>query len=56
VNVLFQHLEADVEPLSQVVPTIPAAVNDLVMRCMAKKPADRPESAPALLEMIRAAA
>jgi serine/threonine-protein kinase len=55
VNVLFQHLEATVPPLSTVAAGIPAAVNDLVMRAMARAAADRPASALAMLEMVRAA-
>jgi hypothetical protein len=34
---------------------IPPAVNEVVMRAMARAPGDRPESALAMLEMVRAA-
>jgi serine/threonine-protein kinase len=55
VNVLFQHLEATVPPLSSVAAGIPAAVNDLVMQAMARMVGDRPASALAMLELVRAA-
>jgi len=55
VNVLFQHLEATVPPLTTVAAGIPAAVNDLVMKAMSRAVADRPASAAAMLEMVRAA-
>ena len=55
VNVLFQHLEATVPPLSAVAAGIPAAVNDLVMQAMSRAVAERPASAQAMLEMVRAA-
>jgi len=55
VNVLFQHLEATVPPLSTVAAGIPAAVNDVVMCAMARMVGDRPASAQAMLEMVRAA-
>jgi serine/threonine-protein kinase len=54
VNILFQHLEADVPPLTSVAAGIPQHVNDAVMRAMARHPADRPASAVAMLEMLRA--
>jgi len=55
VNVLFQHLEATVPPLSSVAAGIPPAVNDLVMKAMSRMVGDRPASAQAMLEMVRAA-
>jgi serine/threonine-protein kinase len=55
VNVLFQHLEATVPPLSSVAAGIPAGVNDLVMKAMSRLLGDRPASAQAMLEMVRAA-
>jgi serine/threonine protein kinase len=54
VNILFQHLEADVPPLSSVAAGIPQHVNDAIMCAMARKAADRPASAAAMLEMLRA--
>ena len=53
VNVLFQHLEADVPPLDTVASGIPPGVNELVMRSMSRFAADRPQSAAAMLEMLR---
>ena len=55
VNVLFQHLEATVPPLSSVAAGIPPAVNDLVMKAMSRMVGDRHASAQAMLEMVRAA-
>jgi serine/threonine-protein kinase len=55
VNVLFQHLEATVAPLSSVAAGIPAAVNDVVMRAMARHPQDRYPTAQDMLEAVRAA-
>jgi len=55
VNVLFQHLEATVPPLSSVAAGIPPAVNDVVMKAMSRLVGDRPASAQAMLEMVRAA-
>lgn len=53
VNVLFQHLEAEVPPLDQVASGIPPSVNELVMRSMSRFADDRPKSAAAMLEMLR---
>jgi len=55
VNVLFQHLEATVPPLSTVAAGIPAAVNDVVMKAMSRLAGERPASALAMLEMVRTA-
>ena len=56
VNVLFQHLEAEVPPLSEVAPHVPAWVNDVVMRCMSRLAVDRPASAAEALSLLRRAA
>jgi serine/threonine-protein kinase len=56
VNVLFQHIEGEVEPLSAVNPAVPESVSRLVDGAMAKDPAQRPASALDLLALIRAAA
>ena len=53
VNVLFQHLEAEVPALDTVAAGIPADVNELVMRCMSRFANDRPASASVMLEMLR---
>jgi serine/threonine-protein kinase len=55
VSILFQHIEATPPPLMSVAAGIPPAVNEVVMRAMARAPGDRPESALAMLEMVRAA-
>ncbi len=55
VNVLFQHLEPNVPPLSAVAAGIPTAVSDVVMRAMSRHAHDRPPGALAMLEMVRAA-
>jgi serine/threonine-protein kinase len=55
VNVLFQHLEPNVPPLSTAAAGIPQAVSDLVMKAMSRHAHDRPTSALAMLEMVRAA-
>lgn len=56
VNVLFQHLESEVPPLSSVAAGIPPPVNELVMRCMSRFANDRPQNAALMLEMLRRAA
>lgn len=55
VNVLFQHLEPNVPPLSTAAAGIPQAVSDLVMKAMSRHAQDRPTNAQAMLEMVRAA-
>src|SRR5262249_20329148 len=54
VNILFQHLEAEVPPVHTVAAGIPQKLSDVVMRAMARQPADRPATATAMLEMLRA--
>ncbi|MEQ1833009.1 MAG: protein kinase [Candidatus Eisenbacteria bacterium] len=56
VNVLFQHLEGEVPRLSQAAAGIPPELDEFVMRAMAREPGDRPASAGAMLEMLRARA
>jgi serine/threonine-protein kinase len=53
VNVLFQHLEAEIPRLKSVVAGVPDDVDELVMRCMSRFPDDRPASARVMLEMLR---
>ena len=55
VNVLFQHLEATIPPLSSVAAGISPAVNEVVMKALSRLVGDRPASAQAMLEMVRAA-
>ncbi len=52
VNVLFQHLEPDVPRLKTVVPEVPDGLDDFVMSCMARQPADRPRDVAAALAML----
>ncbi|MEO5989548.1 MAG: HEAT repeat domain-containing protein [Candidatus Eisenbacteria bacterium] len=52
VNILFQHLEAEVPPVDTVAAGISPEVNELVMRCMSRFANDRPASASAMLEML----
>lgn len=54
VNVLFQHLEGEVETLIKVAPTVPADLALLVMKTMSRFPNDRPASANELLQSLRA--
>jgi serine/threonine-protein kinase len=54
VNVLFQHLEPNVPKLSAAAAGIPTAVSDVVMQAMSRHAADRPASAQAMLELVRA--
>jgi hypothetical protein len=54
VNILFQHLEAEVPPLNSVAAGIPKPVNDVIMQAMSRHAAERPASAVAMLEMLRA--
>lgn len=50
--VLRAHLTDDPEPLSRVRPGIPAALEETILRCMAKDPAQRPQSATELLALL----
>ena len=54
-SVLYKVLQHDPEPLQTIVPSIPAAVSDLVARAMAKDPALRYQRATDLRDAIRAA-
>jgi serine/threonine-protein kinase len=56
VNVLFQHLEPNVQPLKTVLPGVSDAMNEFVMSCMARQPADRPENVATALAMLDRAA
>jgi len=56
VNMLFQHLDDEVPPLREFVPTIPEGLERLVMQAMAKEPKDRPATALEMIAMMRAAA
>ncbi len=53
--VVRAHLVEQARPLSAVAPHVAPVVSDLVMKCLAKSPADRPESARILLESLAGA-
>lgn len=46
------HVEAPPKPIKKACPALPDQIADLVMTCLAKKPADRPHSALAIVESI----
>ncbi len=55
VDICIQHVTtAPVPPSKVTTGHIPEALEEIVMRCLAKKPEDRPESAAALAAMLRA--
>lgn len=54
VQVLFQHLEAEVPALCDLRPEIPAEINDLVARCMSRDPEERHRSAELLERDLQA--
>jgi serine/threonine-protein kinase len=56
VNVLFQHLEAEVQPLFELVPDVPDALGLLVMRAMSRDRDKRPSSAAEMGQQLRAQA
>jgi serine/threonine-protein kinase len=53
VTVAFKHVHAEPLPLTEANPAIPSALEDLVMRALAKSPQDRPDSAAALAGDLR---
>ena len=57
VDICIQHVTATPKPPSTVTThKIPVALEQVILRCLAKAPADRPESAAALATLLRAAA
>ena len=52
VNILFQHLEADVPPLRELAPHVPEELEKIVMGAMARERDDRPASALELRESL----
>ena len=53
-SVMYQILNADPPPPSHYNPKIPAALDDIISRCLAKKPADRYQNAHELANDLRA--
>jgi hypothetical protein len=56
VEVCGKHLYQPPQPLAERGATVPPALEEVVMACLAKKPDDRPVSAAALADMLRASA
>jgi HEAT repeat protein len=56
VNTLFQHLEGEVKSPRQLDPSLPEALDRVVMNALARDPAERPNSALELLALLRTAA
>jgi serine/threonine protein kinase len=52
VAILFQHLEGEVKPLSQVAPQVTPALERVVMSAMARNPDDRPATAVELRRLL----
>jgi len=53
VHVAFQHVNSDIPAPSDVTPSLPAEVDDLVAALAARDPAERPDDAAAALAMIK---
>jgi tetratricopeptide (TPR) repeat protein len=51
-QMLAAHIAEPVEPITDRRPSLPPALADLVMRCLEKNPADRPQSAADLLHAL----
>jgi len=54
-QVAYRHVHEDVPVPSEVAPTVPAALDDVVLAATAREPDERPADAGALLTMLRAA-
>ena len=54
-KVLAAHLAEVPQPVQELRPDVPSTLGELVMRCLAKEPAARPESASAILPILDAA-
>ena len=54
--ILAAHMTEAPAPVSQARPLLPPPLAQLVMRCLAKKPADRPQSADELLQVLESLA
>jgi serine/threonine-protein kinase len=55
-TILAAHLTQTPIPITERRPTIPQPLAQLIMRCLAKKPADRPQNADDILSVLEAAA
>ncbi|HXM37490.1 MAG TPA: serine/threonine-protein kinase [Gemmatimonadales bacterium] len=55
-QMLAAHITEPVEPITDHRPTVPPALADLVMACLAKNPADRPQSAAEIHQTLEALA
>jgi TolB-like protein/tRNA A-37 threonylcarbamoyl transferase component Bud32/Flp pilus assembly protein TadD len=51
-SILRAHLTEDPEPLHKLKPGIPSALEEAVIKCLAKDPKDRPQSANELLQLL----
>ncbi len=49
---IMAHIAELPEPIDRLVPSIPPVLADVVMRCLAKNPKDRPQSAQEILEAL----
>ena len=55
-QMLAAHITERVEPITDVRPSLPPALADLVMRCLEKNPPDRPQSAAEVFQVLEALA
>src|SRR5206468_334154 len=53
-EVIIKHVTTAPRPPSEIGPTIPLALEELLLRCLAKQPEQRPESAAVLAKLLRA--